>query len=140
MRGEWSGDIDLNDGQLQQMFEQYQSRLQFISAIGLDERRDHGLILTDLKQENQSLENDLEFLAASMCVYVCVCVAGLLCAYVLVHVCVFVYGCVCLCVGMCGHVVVCVCVTVCVHFCVYLHVYVCAIIVVLLPINRVGQS
>ena len=29
-RGEWSGNIDLSDGQLQQMFQQYKGRLQFI--------------------------------------------------------------------------------------------------------------
>ena len=46
VRGEWSGDVDLHDGQLQEMFQQYQSRLQFINKIGLDERRDHSLILT----------------------------------------------------------------------------------------------
>ena len=52
--GEWSGDVDLHDGQLQEMFQQYQSRLQFINNIGLDERRDHSLILTSLQQEKQS--------------------------------------------------------------------------------------
>ena len=69
VKGEWSGDIDLHDGQLQQMFQQYHSRLQFIDKIGLDERH-HSLLFTNLQQENQSLENDLEFLAASMRVYV----------------------------------------------------------------------
>lgn len=66
VRGEWSGDIDLSDGQLQQMFQQYKDRLQFINKIGLDERRDHSLILTDVQQVQQSLESDLEFLAKSM--------------------------------------------------------------------------
>ena len=66
MRGEWSGDIDLGDGQLQQMFQQYKGRLQFINKIGLDERRDHSLILTDVQQVQQLLESDLEFLAKSM--------------------------------------------------------------------------
>ena len=54
MWGEWSGDVDLHDGQLQEMFQQYQSHLQFINKIGLDERRDHSLILTSLQQEKQS--------------------------------------------------------------------------------------
>ena len=65
VRGEWSGDIDLSDGQLQQLFQQYQGRLQFINKIGLDER-DHSLILTDVQQVQQSLESDLEFLTESM--------------------------------------------------------------------------
>ena len=65
VRGEWSGDIE-SDGQLQQMFQQYQGRLQFINKIGLDERRDHSLILTDVQQVQQSLESDLEFLTESM--------------------------------------------------------------------------
>lgn len=63
--GEWSGDVDLHDRQLQEMFQQYQSHLQFINKIGLDER-DHSLIFTSLQQEKQSLESDLDFLAASM--------------------------------------------------------------------------
>ena len=63
---EWSGDIDLSDGQLPQMFQQYKDRLQFNNKIGLDERRDHSLILTDVQQVQQSLESDLEFLAKSM--------------------------------------------------------------------------
>ena len=41
--GEWSGDIDLDNGQLQQLFKEYQ-RLNMIRSIGLRDRRDMGII------------------------------------------------------------------------------------------------
>ena len=73
MRGEWSGDVDLNDGQLQQLFQQYPSRIEFIKTIGLNDRRDRSCILSDLLLEIESLKNDKEFLSKSMfdLLYVC---------------------------------------------------------------------
>ena len=75
MRGEWSGDVDLNDGQLQQLFQQYQSHMEFIKTIGLNDRRDHSCIISDLLLEIESLKNDVEFLSQSMfgLLYVHVC-------------------------------------------------------------------
>ena len=32
--GEWSGDVDLNTGDLQRCYEQYRSKLAFLSGIG----------------------------------------------------------------------------------------------------------
>lgn len=34
----WSGDVDLNDGELQRMYATYMNRLKFVSRIGLDDR------------------------------------------------------------------------------------------------------
>ena len=33
--GRWSGDVDLNDGSLQKLFEEYTCRLEFIAELGL---------------------------------------------------------------------------------------------------------
>ena len=33
VKGEWSGDVDLGDGRLQEMFKEYQRRLQMIARI-----------------------------------------------------------------------------------------------------------
>ena len=60
VKGEWSGDVDLGDGRLQEMFKEYQRRLQMIARIG---RRESSVIVADLKQE---YGNDLEFLLESM--------------------------------------------------------------------------
>ena len=37
--GLWSGDIDLNNGSLQRSFDEYKSKLSFISQIGLGSRQ-----------------------------------------------------------------------------------------------------
>ena len=54
MRMEWSGDVDLNDGALQQQYASYISRLKFIQGIGLG-----GNQLQDLLSLHELLESDL---------------------------------------------------------------------------------
>ena len=66
VKGEWSGDVDLGDGRLQEMFKEYQRRLQMIARIGLKDRRESSVIVADLTQEYALLGNDLEFLLESM--------------------------------------------------------------------------
>ena len=66
VKGEWSGDVDLGDGRLQEMFKEYQRRLQMMARIGLKDRRESSVIFADLKQEYALLGNDLEFLLESM--------------------------------------------------------------------------
>lgn len=66
VKGEWAGDVDLGDGSLQEMFKEYQRRLQMIAKIGLKDRRETNLIVVDLKQEFSLLGSDLEFLLESM--------------------------------------------------------------------------
>ena len=46
-KGEWSGDIDLNDGQLQLLNQQLHDRLEWIKGIGM-ERSAHEVIKSDL--------------------------------------------------------------------------------------------
>ena len=33
--GEWAGDVDLNDGKLRQMYEQYKEKIIWVKKIGL---------------------------------------------------------------------------------------------------------
>lgn len=78
---EWLGDADLGDGHLQEMFKQYQRRLQMIKSIGLKNRTGRIDIVADLQEELALLDSDLEFLVTSMfyntfsvlyaCVYMC---------------------------------------------------------------------
>ena len=41
MRMEWNGDVDLDDGSLQEQYKAYIHRLDFIKGLGLDERESH---------------------------------------------------------------------------------------------------
>ncbi len=59
---EWSGDVDLNDGQLQKQYEQYRQHLHFIQGIGLGSRQSRFAILVDLKTVEGSVTADLELL------------------------------------------------------------------------------
>ena len=45
---DWSGDVDMNDGQLQQMYKSYRERLDFIGGLGKKNRKDSDVILQDL--------------------------------------------------------------------------------------------
>ena len=65
---EWSGDIDLNDGQLQKMHEnyrQYLTCLTFVSGIGLEDRWNPTLIMEDLSTCNKQLAEDVLFIVTS---------------------------------------------------------------------------
>ena len=48
MKMEWSGDVDLNDGSLQEQYKAYIQRLDFINSLGLDERQSQCQLLQDL--------------------------------------------------------------------------------------------
>ena len=63
VKGEWSGDVDIGDGRLQQTFKDYQKRLQMIAKM---DRRESSVIAADLKQEFALLGDDMEFLLESM--------------------------------------------------------------------------
>lgn len=59
MRREWSGDVDLNDGSLQEQYNVYIQRLDFIKDLGLDGRKSHSQLLQDLHTSHQALADDL---------------------------------------------------------------------------------
>ena len=39
LRREWSGDVDLGDGQLEQLHQTYMQLISFIQGIGLEKRK-----------------------------------------------------------------------------------------------------
>ena len=49
----WSGDVDLNTGELKKAYQLYRSRLDFISGIGLKDRQEKSVLLEDLKEVHQ---------------------------------------------------------------------------------------
>ena len=59
--GVWSGDIDLNDGALQTLTEELQSRLSFIQGVGLTKRCHPTCIFEDLSQLQKLLNDDAQF-------------------------------------------------------------------------------
>ena len=61
VKGKWSGDVDLNDGKLCNLYQAYQERMQMVSGIGLKERSTTLLIEEDLNLETAALKKDLEF-------------------------------------------------------------------------------
>lgn len=61
--GEWSGDVDLNTGDLQHCYEQYKSKLAFISGIGLGSRQERATVKDDLTTIYTQLRSDKDFIS-----------------------------------------------------------------------------
>lgn len=59
---EWSGDVDLADGSLQQQYESYRKRLEKAKMVGLD----RGVAGRDLTNVLHNLSKDLEFLQSGI--------------------------------------------------------------------------
>ena len=59
--GKWSGDVDLNDGKVQQMYTTYTHRLSFVSELGLA-RRECCEVEEDLLEIEEAHKDDLSFL------------------------------------------------------------------------------
>jgi hypothetical protein len=70
MRMEWSGDVDLNDGALQQQYTSYMNQLKFIRGLGL--RGGQPQLLNDLLVLHEKLGSDLR--SASACNFFFMCV------------------------------------------------------------------
>lgn len=64
--GEWSGDVDLNTGDLQRSYEKYKSKLVFISGVGLGSRRGRAIVKDDLSTILTQLQNDKSFIINGM--------------------------------------------------------------------------
>ena len=61
-RGEWSGDVDLNDGVLNCLYQQYKDRLKLAAVIGLREHGTQQSINFDLNKMMEQLSDDLTFI------------------------------------------------------------------------------
>lgn len=62
MRHEWSGDVDLGDGQLNTLHQRYMALLDFVKGIGLNRRISFAEIVKDLRQLMGTLQDDSVFL------------------------------------------------------------------------------
>ena len=62
MQLKWSGDVDLNNGNVERDYQQYKSRLQMVSTLGLGVRRARPVFKDDLSTVHQNLVKDKDFL------------------------------------------------------------------------------
>ena len=63
-RSKWSGDVDLNDGKLQEVFEAYTKRLEFVKQVGMGSP-DTAHLLHDIDTCIDQIKEDLDFITAS---------------------------------------------------------------------------
>ena len=66
VRGQWSGDVNLNDGAVDRLRSELQMRLDHIGQLGLGTRRSPEVIMADLTKLKTSLIDDAEFCSSSM--------------------------------------------------------------------------
>ena len=62
MQGKWTGDCDMDDGQLQATKKKYEERLDWIRCLGLQDRKGSEKLSADLKTPACQLNADLNFL------------------------------------------------------------------------------
>ena len=65
MTGEWSGNVDLNDGKLQQLYTEFKATLGWIDKIGLD-TSDISLIRKDLENALARISLEINFISNGM--------------------------------------------------------------------------
>ena len=80
VKKEWSGDVDLNDGSVQILHEQYLECLEFLGSVGVGQRRFRETLERDLLKLKNDLMVQLTYLSSSKtiinqqpCLKVCIC-------------------------------------------------------------------
>jgi len=63
VNGVWSGDVDLNDGKLQELYQEYKGQQELINSLILLENRTN--LCTALNNMQRYLDTSLEFVTAS---------------------------------------------------------------------------
>ena len=69
VRGEWSRDVDLNDGAVQKLYTDYRQQLDFVTSIGAEGKSDHASMKEDLQLLKQRTLQDVNFVTTSECGY-----------------------------------------------------------------------
>lgn len=75
VKGVWSGDVDVNDGKLQLLYEQYCNRRKSASLLGCPNPADREAVIKGLCEEKKNLETDLDFISESKQLINCVIIA-----------------------------------------------------------------
>jgi len=75
VRGEWSGDVDLNDGSTQQLYTNYRQQLDFLDGISI--KVDDCNLKQDVEMLKLQTVKDIDFISASeftsLSIYTIVC-------------------------------------------------------------------
>lgn len=64
---QWSGDVDLNDGCLQEQYESYRKRLAFAEQVGLT--NEHNETVQQVGVVSDEIAEDLKFIHSGKCSY-----------------------------------------------------------------------
>ena len=75
----WSGDVDLADGKLQALYDEYLRRRMFVEGLGLDGRQGRWDISTDLLTIASQLTADMDFIASGTPACTCTCILYFYC-------------------------------------------------------------
>ena len=67
--GEWSGDVNLHGAAVKQ-HEEYKRRIEFVSGIGLENRKEDAIIKCDLESIKQQITVDIKFATLSKIMYI----------------------------------------------------------------------
>ena len=67
--GEWAGDVDLNDGKLQQAYEHHKGRIKWIKSIGL-QSQGMECIKQDLMKAHDIISTEIGFVSNGMCIFI----------------------------------------------------------------------
>lgn len=62
-KGEWSGDVDLNDGSAQQLYSSYKKQIEFISGISME--KDDRSLKQNIELLMQQVIEDVNFVSTS---------------------------------------------------------------------------
>ena len=62
--GKWSGDVDLNDGSLEQQYAAYKDRLAFVDGLALGDHNSMMCIENDLSTIKKEMDADIVFITA----------------------------------------------------------------------------
>ena len=71
-KGAWAGDVDLNDGKLQEQKQKFLDRIHWVEGIGLSDRSSLQQIDLDLKSALKFLDEDLKFIHSGKLMVDCV--------------------------------------------------------------------
>ena len=73
VKGEWSGDVDLNDGSTQQLYKSYRKQLDILDGISV--KLDDCNLKRDIEMLKQQTVQDIDFVSASefttLTIYTC---------------------------------------------------------------------
>ena len=63
VRGKWSGDVDINDGKVAELYQLYQSRQKFCESLGLKEPRTIPHVKAQVQEMRDTISSDLEYIS-----------------------------------------------------------------------------